>query len=1161
MKQDFVVSADALGRQRRASDPSVSAWVSANAGAGKTKVLTDRVIRLMLAGAPPARILCLTFTKAAAAEMTIRVFETLGQWVTLEDVALRDELAKLTGAKPDRATLGVARRLFARAVETPGGLKIETIHAFCERILHLVPFEANVPASFQVLDEAQSAEILAVARGRVLTDAVAADASAADASDADHRHRELADAYGILGLSAQGDTLTALLDRAAGDERIPSDPAELGPLMDEVARALGIAPGQGPGIDPDEVRRAMLEDGIAAAEWPALAAALRRSGKANDAKRAASLEAALAGEIPSSRLEAYLKLFFTTENEPRSDKDLVTQSAEPGLRERLGAERDRLARLRDRLLAAETVERTRALHRLAVAVRARADALKAAQGALDFADLIAKTRELLERDAAAWVLYRLDRGIDHVLVDEAQDTNPDQWRILRLLTQDFTAGAGRPSRAPRTLFAVGDPKQSIYSFQGADPRWFEDSRRHWMGRSRDAELRFEDVRLDLSFRSAPTILQAVDATFGVAAHYRGLSFDDSAVGTRHQSARPRAPGHVEIWPTATRGPKGAEPDAWVAPVDLPDSKAPAVVVAERIAAAVAHWTRTGEDGRVWRPGEILILSAKRGPAFFATIRALKAAGIPVAGADRFQLGSHIAVADLLAAGAAALLPANDLVLATALKSPLAGLSEDDLMRLAMDRREREPLVAAIRRHAEAGDPAGRAAVAALARWRDLAHGARPFDFYAALLGPEGGRKRLIDRLGSEAADAIDAFLCHALAFEGGPETPSLATFLARLETADQTIKRDLGAAGGEVRVMTVHGAKGLEAPLVIVLDSCDLHGREPALVPVRVAGRDEPVPVWSTGRRSDPAGLAEARRVARELRVEEHNRLLYVAMTRARDRLVVAPFTGTREQPEAWCAMMRQGLVEAGLPLLEVEAPHGPAAIWRSGPAHEAGPDAAGRAEEAETEIPAWLFAMAEPEPEPPPPLRPSSALAAADRSGRADRRMPADRIARRRGTLVHALIDHLADGPQADTAEAAARYLAARALGFDARERARIAAEALAVVAHPDLAALFGPGARGEVPLAGTVRLASGATRAVSGQADRMVVGNETVLLADFKTGAPDPSGTPGAYLVQLALYRALLAEIHPGRRIRTLIVWTAGPTIVEPSSTELDAALDALS
>ncbi|HEX2554393.1 MAG TPA: double-strand break repair helicase AddA [Microvirga sp.] len=1126
--------------QRRAADPEASAWVSANAGSGKTKVLSDRVLRLLLAGTPPGKILCLTFTKAAAANMAIRVFERLGRWVTLDDAALTGELATLEGVPPDLDTLRFARRLFARAVETPGGLKIDTIHAFCERILHMVPFEANVPARFAVLDESQSAKMMEAVLARVLGEAGSASSP-------------LNEPWRIVSRNAAGEGFDALIRTTVARRWLFADKERPAAAIRRLRRRFGLTPD----ATPEGIVRAMLEEGLPPAEWPAIADALAASAAATDQKQAGLFRSAAAAANPEERLRHYRTIFFTDKGEPRAS--LATKKADPALKDRLAEEQARLAALDDAWKSAQSLERTGALFTLAGAIRRGVEAEKARLGALDFDDLIAKTLELLARGEAAWVLYKLDRGVDHILVDEAQDTNPEQWEILRRLTEDFTAGAGAADARTRTIFAVGDPKQSIYGFQGADPQKFEESRRHWRKAVTGARLRFEDVPLHVSFRSARAVLSAVDATFAVPAHYRGLSFEDGATGTVHETTRGTAPGHVELWPVE-RPEEAEEPEAWVLPVDAPERSSPPLVLARRIARAIKAWTERGDEwGRRRRPGDILILVKKRSAAFFAVIRALKDAGVPVAGADRLDIGRHIAVQDLVAAGRAALLPDDDLTLAAVLKSPLVGLAEDDLLRLAARRGEGESLRLALARHAATGDAAARVACEALAIWRDLSRRHGPFGFYATLLGPLGGRRRLVARLGSEAGDAIDAFLSLAQAAEQ-PETPSLATFLTRFGSAAHEVKRDLDATGDEVRVMTVHGAKGLEAPVVILIDGCQVFGPGSPLVPV-VSDPEtlEMIPVWSPGKAYDCAAIAEAREAHRIHQIEEHNRLLYVAMTRAKDRLVIAPFmTSARETPaEAWCEMVRKGLVLKAGGLVRRTAPYGEIEVWHEGEAGTEEREAVSDPLPAH-EAPAWLHAPVEPEPEPAPPIRPSGALGAAERIHRPGDG-PAAPQARLVGTLVHALLERLPGLPFERWADAARAYVSARAPAFDTGRRESVVRQALGVLTHEALAPLFGPGSRAEAAIAGRILTASGAVP-VSGQIDRLAVREHEVLIADFKTTArpPDPDvPAPAAYVGQLALYRALVAEIYPDRPVRAFLVWTAGPVIRELAEEELAGAL----
>ena len=1136
LRAGFEVDPATRHAQRRAADPRASAWVSANAGAGKTKVLTDRVVRLLLAGAAPARILCLTFTKAAAANMAIRVTERLGRWVTLPEAELARELEELEGSSPDAAARAAARRLFARAVETPGGLRIETLHAFCERLLHMAPFEANVPARFTVLDEDGAAALAARAFAGVLADAAGDD------------HPALAEALRVAAAEAAGPTLREAVFAALRQRAVLDAPDE---ALDALRRALGLAPGETAAAIEARLLTAMPAD------LAGLAVELGKGGK-RDAGLAASLGAAAEATGPA-RLAHLRAVFLTEKGTPRAEGGLASKAVPEAAKLALVEAARTFAAASERLRAAATLERSTALFALAAEVDRRVAAQKARLGALDFDDLVHRTLAMLARVDAGWLLYKLDRGIDHVLVDEAQDTNPEQWEILRRITADFAAGEGARADAARTRFAVGDPKQSIYSFQGAAPREFAETRARWRRETGDARLRFEDVSLRLSFRSAGAVLSAVDATFALPDHYRGLDFDD-AVGTVHASARPRAPGHVELWPV--QAPEEAPPLDPFDPPDAPsEAGAPSLIVARRVAGAIRAWTTEGDgDGRVWRAGDVLVLVRKRGPAFEAVIRALRAAGVPVAGQDRLDVAAHIAVLDLVAAGRAALLPDDDLTLAAALKSPLAGLDDDDLVRIAARRDEAESLAAALRRHAPAGDPAAIRGAAALAHWAALARAHGPFGFYLHLLGPGGGRARLVARLGEEAGDAVDVFLCAARDAETGEKAgacaPSLNAFLARYEprggeVPGHTVRRDLESGRDEVRVMTVHGAKGLEAPLVVLIDGCTIQGREDPLLPI-----GEGAPAWASAGQDCPASRA-ARAARRALGREEHNRLLYVAMTRAGDRLVIAPFRVGDETPaEAWCEMVRRGLVARAGGLVEAEMPYGPVSLWREGAAVP-GPALAPIPARAPVAPPDWLHRPAEPEIAAPPCVRPSHALAAAGAPAERPARV-AEPEGRRRGILVHALLEHLPDLPAGRRRAAAESYLAARAPAMPRAARSGIADDALAVIEDPVTAPLFAPGSRAEVALAGEIDVA-GTVRAVLGRVDRLAIegADGAVQFADFRTGAPVAATE---HLVQLALYRRLLLAIYPDRPVHAYLVWTAGPLVREVSAAAMEAALGAL-
>ena len=680
------------------------------------------------------------------------------------------------------------------------------------------------------------------------------------------------------------------------------------------------------------------------------------------------------------------------------------------------------------------------------------------------------------------------------------------------------------------------------------------------------------VDLILSFRSSEAVLRAVDRVFAHAPNGRGLGHDPAGP-QRHQALR-RAPGIVELWPAVTAVAQ-PEPGDWKLPVDVVEPGDPPVVVARRIADTIHRLCRPGSGETVAeghgrrpvRPGDVMVLVRSRNSFFEAMIRACKERGVPVAGADRLALTQHIAVMDMVAAGRAALSPADDFTLACVLKSPLVGLDDDDLIQLAPKRRG--TLFSAL---GASDAPRHRAAHDRIAAWRDASAWLTPFAFYTRMLGADGGRRDLLGRLGPEAGDAIDEFLALTLAHERDG-APSLMAFLARLDGADLSIKRDMEAAGDAVRVMTVHAAKGLEAKIVFLPDTCAVpSGRhDPSLFGLdeRPGEPESGLVAWSPRTDADAGPVAEARALSRRRAVEEHNRLLYVAMTRAEERLYIAGFCGEKGPGEGcWYAMVQA----ADLPMEPAPAPWDPTedVLRMQDPSPEGGgtaapqPTAAAAAAE-EPALPAWLFRrpleVAEPEL---PPVRPSNALGAADQVGPpawpyVDRtRSGARRQAAAAGRLMHRLLQHLPDVPPARRDAAAARFLAAQGAALDEDHRAALAAQALAVLADPALDGLFGPESRAEVAVTASVGLPSGRRIDVTGQIDRIGVTDTAVHIADFKTGAPG-AVTPKQAL-QLALYRAAVEPLYPDHRIRTHLVWTASGEVVEVSAGDCANALETM-
>ncbi|MFI5011743.1 MAG: double-strand break repair helicase AddA [Hyphomicrobiales bacterium] len=1162
---------DTRTRQRRASDPSVSAWVSANAGAGKTTVLRNRVLRLLLSGSDPGRVLCLTFTKAAAAEMSNRVFAELARWVGLDDTALREAIRDISGEAPSPETVAEARRLFARAIETPGGLRVDTIHGFCARLLQSFPFEANVPARFTVLEEQQARELLLEAELFVLSKALSGE------------DEELSDALRRVGEHVSGRDFGAVAEMALGLPLWKADAALEPGFLPKLRRDLSQALDLGIGLTRHAVEAEIWSRAQAELAKRAIAA-WRKSGTL-DQRRAASLAALPA--VPAERLAGYAALLFTEDAEtrrPRPQRSLssaAARKADAALEELLQAEALRVLCLIDRIDALETRDRTLALLALARAIRARFAKLKAERGALDFDDLIAATRRLLERASAAFVLYKLDAAIEHLLVDEAQDTNSEYWTILRALTSEFTAGRGARGGRLRTVFAVGDEKQSIYGFQGAEPKTFGTMRDKFaedygsLAPQAGRDL-YHKVALNVSFRSTQDVLDAVDAVFAVDRHFEGLT-SDGGPPQPHISTRRGEPGVVDIWPVVA-GDETAAVDPFRPPRPGAPLMSAEVKLARRIAGEIRRWMAEGCDlGRGVHPGDVLILVRRRGKMFEAVIRALKRAGVPVAGADRLSLSTHIAVVYLVAAGRAALLPEDDLTLAALMKSPLIGLDDDDLMRVAPHRRNqafageanthsrgdeaprrKDRSLRQALREAAPGDPRLAAADARLDAMRLAALSQSAFGFYARLLGPQGGRKALAARLGAEAGEASDEVLRLAGARERGGGA-SLAHFLDALQTSGADIKRDLSAARGEVRVMTVHGAKGLEAPIVILADACASSERAERFLSLRAADGGR-IPVWVPRKELDCAATSQAREIEAAERAREDRRLLYVAMTRARDRLIVAGCPVKGKVPEtSWHTMVSRALAAARPPrLVDLPARPGeePIKRWRASadaktPRRTADPSPA-PAEAA----PDWLYRAAAPEPVATPPIRPSSALDAADGGRLPD--APVDRDALQAGRFAHALIERLPGIPPDGRAAAAEMLADDASVGLTARRRRGIATKVLDLISHPSVAPLFSGLSHAEVSVAGTIELMDGSSCAVSGRFDRLAVTSDAVLIAEFKSHLPASGRARDRALMQLAIYRSLARDLYPGRPVRCYLIVLDGPDRLEPSDMELEAALN---
>ena len=1108
----------ASAAQGRAADPASSAWVSASAGSGKTKVLTDRVLNLLLAGVPPGRILCVTFTKAAAAEMANRIQERLARWTAMNTVNLEADLRELTGPRFEADLVPMARRLFADVLDAPQSLRIETLHAFCQSVLRRFPLEAGISPSFELLDDEGTQSLLWEQEEAVLTRTDTSDLTRA-LSFITARQHELRFSELLSQIVAHRGAFQSMLTRHGG----------LTGLRNALATELQIDPeSTAEGI----IWQACQDEALDRLGLGEAVTALNASSKSSDQDRAKSIADWLAQATERENLfHSYCGIFLTQKGEPR--KTLATKEvsvAGPGVPEILETEQRRLLAVLDQIRAATVLEASWALACVAQSIDTGYGEAKARLGRLDYNDLIRGTGHLLNHaQMAAWVLFKLDGGIDHVLVDETQDTNQSQWDILNALTAEFYAGMGRerPDDAiDRTLFAVGDAKQSIYRFQGADPRAFHKMQDYHSEKVTAANAAWRHERLAVSFRSAPAVLQAVDAVFAEEQSARaGVAAQGEEI--IHMAARKDAPGRVEVWPLVP-APDTPAPEPWKPPVDQQTTTS----ARDKLAALVAKQISTMIEGGEARAGDVMVLVRRRSGFVDELLRQLKLQHVPVAGADRLRLVDHIAVMDMLALGDILLLPDDDLSLACVLKSPLIGLTEEQLFELAHGREGR--LWAALAEHTGSSNVFGRAHgyLVDLAARVDFDS---PYALFAHVLAT-GGLSKFQARLGADVQDPLDALLSEALRFEQD-HPASLQGFLQWLRTANVEIKRELDQTGANaVRIMTVHGAKGLQAPIVILPDTTSVPPAPSGLY----QDAEKDLLFWAPKVEDLDPVTRKLREDLKRAEAEEQHRLLYVAMTRAEDRLIICGWSPSRRLPDdCWYTLMSEGVqnvaTQSGdLPSEVADVTQSDQMLLLSDQTTAPMPHSE-HLHLALPDLPEHLTGPPLPEPDPPRPLSPSETVD--DSPG-----LPpfsetvSDPFAR--GRFIHKLLEHLPD-VALDQRDALAQHIQRRDdSSLTDAEKQGATAEAFGLLAHPDWQVLFGPESQAEVPVTGLIN-----GQVISGRLDRIAITNDVVWIADYKTNRPPPqevSSIPTAYLMQMRGYRGLIQKIYPNHRVRCLLLWT---------------------
>ncbi|ABM44610.1 double-strand break repair helicase AddA [Bartonella bacilliformis] len=1148
----FSIPQAALDAQATATHPTTSVWVSANAGSGKTHVLSERVIRLLLNGTPPARILCLTYTKAAAAVMQSRIFRTLSSWSELDDHQLQTILSRLENKPVNAQKLTYARQLFARALETPGGLKIQTIHAFCEALLHQFSLEANIAGHFELLDDISRKKLLQQARCQLLIH-----------DDAQSLLKQL---FKIIS----EETFNQLLHEATQKQHEFSDFLSfiLYENGEEQLRQLF-------NLAVDETHQRLLEK---IKQTALLSPHAMKYYQTNGNSKAKNIIADFLQLVSTSDEENIITLvsniYLTTTGKPRDFSRLFSNKSDeiwPFVQKEIEKKQNQLSTLLEKYQCVQLVTLNMAVFQLcSLYLKIYAD-LKKANGLLDFDDLIERTLHLLQRRGASqWVQYKLDHGIDHILLDEAQDTNPAQWQIIQLLAKEFFTGDSQRTNT-RTIFAVGDEKQSIYSFQGAEPENFAKNGRMIQKQIQHVNEKFEKIQLHYSFRSTADVLKSVDLVFETPENYKGLSADNAK--TVHEPIRVNSPGDVIVWDVISKQ-TSTLPDDWHSTVDHLDT--PEVRLADKIATTIADWLQKGEmlpaKGRLLRASDIMILVRKRDQFVPALSRALKLRNIPVAGADRLQLTSHISVQDLMALARFVLHPKDDLSLACVLKSPLFALSEEALYQLAAQRTG--SLWQSLNAHASSHDYF-KEIFENLSKYRALVDQIPVFEFYSHILNNDKGRQKILARLGPESNEVLDAFMDYTLTIQK-TGLPGLQAFLETLSKNEPEIKRELDQNHEEVRIMTVHAAKGLEASVVFLVDSGSAIWNShyaPHFFKLPLNGKQ--AFIWRPNAEFKTKPFEKALSHLKESAEEEYRRLLYVGMTRAEDRLIICGYSQKREVPNTWLHLVKNALKPYAVP---TKGPADDIAAWR----YSITPSTSfpidqkilGEASQEFPPLPAFFHHKIPAESALPKILKPSVTNFATDTDSEielfsAQKILNVSPILEAKntnkafsieyGNLIHKLLQYLPDCPPEKRQDYAQQYLNIKASHWDDTKKNNALHDIWAILDNPHLKLLFSDSSRAEVSLMGIVKI-RGKEQMISGRIDRLCITQDCILFADFKTGTPpeDETAITQNYWSQMALYRKMLQTIYPEKTIQAFLIYSQGAKIFTLLPKKLDTLLD---
>ena len=1106
-----------------ASDPKFSVFVSANAGTGKTRALTHRVFRLLLNGVKPDSILCVTYTKAAAAEMQQRLQNTLSRWAVCSESELISDLTEMSEPNPSQEKIQISRQLFARILDNEDGPRIETIHSFCQTILTRFPIEAGVPPGFDLITEFESNEIL---QRRLLE---------LFSSPASHIKQKLYFLAKFTDERTLCQYLIQILQKRDIIEKFATDPSSAGRFKEHLKMQIGCKSM----ADFSSEKLSMIAQ-IKQLPFQKMADVLNGGGK-NDKEAALKIKR-WAGLLPQQAEAEFFLLvdvFFSGSNPKSRIGTKVLRELYPELDGYISEAQRLILEYMQTQNGAYTGELSFNLLSLAAELYLSFQHQKFSRGVLDFDDLIFFTNRLLQKQQIhAWVRWKLETAIQHVLVDEAQDTSPMQWSVIsNLLSEFFESEDEEP--LPRTFFAVGDYKQSIYSFQNADPNVFIAKQAEIKEQADQYRKPFKQVSLSKSYRSSASILSFIDK---VMQNERIIGVGDTYVP--HGLHWTSLSGSVELWPVVESEKKQLKIPFM--PIEMERIETAEVILAEKIALHIKALLESGSDnilGRDVRPNDIMILVRQR-DSFLANLRAaLISARISVSPPDRIILQNQIEIQDLLALVDVCLSPEDDLQLASILKSPLLELQEDDLQELAIAR-GKASLFSRLKEYEKSKCSKG-LACRKLIEWRSRAGTQDVFSFFNQILIGDRLVDAFIKRLGIGVIESFNGFLQEILAFEKAGNL-ELSQFVRSFRESQGTLLRDNSAAAHpQVRLLTIHGSKGLEAPIIYLPDMLT------AKAPSDTLTFSQEWIYWTENSNFAPSYITETRNAQKEKIKKEDDRLLYVALTRAEQALIIA----------GWEAPARRVIKNSWYELLKDTISNDPACVDIDGilklqftPSTKTKKKEEPfiKQEQIIPSVPDWYDQLPDTYAE-----RKGAIIRPSEWQSDNQQLAPHKKgqlKAFERGKLIHKLLERLPLFPEYVQETTAIRYIKKQMPKLSEEEVIMLFGEVYSILHHKECSDLFSKDSLAEAAIIGKI-----GELEISGQIDRLIVTDTHIKIADFKTGRPSDN-PPQTYLRQMALYMGLLKQLYPDRSFHSFLIWTQTAEIMPLLNEQLNAYLDTI-